>query len=64
MSSDLDQVSRMPRMPEQLDAAFASVQDALALLRAPVERVPYAPAVKLPLPPIRLTLADRLVTAA
>ncbi len=64
MSRDLDQVSPMPRMPEQLDAAFASVQEALALLRAPEERVSHSPAVKLPLPPIRLTLADRLVATA
>jgi hypothetical protein len=64
MSNDLDQVIPMPRIPEKLDAAFASVQDALRLLRAPAEPAVGEPADKAPFPPARLTPADRLVLTA
>ena len=53
MTRDLDLVAAMPLPADRLSDALASIDDAVSLLQA-VSKAP-------PLPPARLTPADRLV---
>ena len=53
MTRDFEQVGFSPIHPDGIGAAIASIEVAVALLREPSG--------KLPLPPERLTSADRLV---
>jgi hypothetical protein len=53
MTRDFEQVGFLPIHPDGIGAAIASIEVAVAMLREPSG--------KLPLPPERLTLADRLV---
>jgi hypothetical protein len=53
MTRDFDEVGSLPAHSDEIGAAIASIEVALAVLREPT--------IKLPLPPERLTSADRLV---
>jgi len=56
MTRDFEKVGSMPFQADKVDAALSSIDEVLSALRAP-----RAASGGLPLPPARLTRADRLM---